>query len=148
MLKEKIQDALKAAMKNKDTERLTALRGLKSALMNAETAKPKGEGLSEAEEAQILQKAAKQRRNSLEIYQKEGRDDLAAEEQRELKVIEEFLPKMMDEGEVRTQLEALIAEVGATGPKDMGKVMGRATKHFAGKADNKLVASLTKELLS
>ncbi len=147
-IKDQIQNSMKSAMKAKDADQLKTLRSLKSALMTAETAKAKGEGLSEAEELKIIQKQAKQRRDSLSIFEKEGREDLAAEERAELQIIEGFLPKMMDEAEVKTILENIIQEVGAKGPQDMGKVMGKATKTFAGKADNALVARLTKEILS
>ncbi|MGF7232427.1 GatB/YqeY domain-containing protein, partial [Arachidicoccus sp.] len=95
-----------------------------------------------------IQKLVKQRKDSLEIYEQQHREDLAQKERSELAIIEQFLPKQMSEEELRTALQAIIAETGASSPADMGKVMGKATKQFAGKADGKMVANIVKELLS
>lgn len=147
-LKEKIEAEIKQAMLKKDKERLTPLRAIKSQILLAATEKGGSDELSEDAEIKLLTKAAKQRRDSLEIYQKEGREDLAAKEQSELNVIEEFLPKQLTEAELEDALQAVISQVGATGPQDMGKVMGAATKQLAGKADGKAISSKVKELLS
>ena len=96
----------------------------------------------------MIQKLVKQRKESVEIYQQQNRPDLAKPELEEITVIERFLPKQMDEGEIRSELKRIISEVGASSPQEMGKVMGAASKFFAGKADNKIVSQLVKELLS
>lgn len=147
-LKTKIEAEIKQAMLNKDKERLTPLRAIKSQILLAETEKGGGEGISEDAELKLLTKAAKQRKDSLEIYQEQGREDLAAKEASELKVIEEFLPKQLSEAELEEALKAIINQVGASGPQDMGKVMGAATKQLAGKADGKAISGLVKKLLS
>lgn len=147
-LKQKIEGEIKQAMLNKDKERLTPLRAIKSLILLAETEKGGAEGLSEDTEIKLLTKAAKQRKDSLEIYNEQGRADLAEKEASELKVIEEFLPKQMTEEELEVALKEVISQVGAEGPKDMGKVMGAATKKFAGKADGKTISMLTKKLLN
>ncbi|MFY0605737.1 MAG: GatB/YqeY domain-containing protein [Cyclobacteriaceae bacterium] len=147
-LKTKIEGEIKQAMLNKDKERLTPLRAIKALILLAESEKGAGDGISDDAEMKLLTKAAKQRRDSLEIYKEQGREDLAEKESKELKVIEEFLPKQMTQEELEEALKTLIEEVGATGPQDMGKVMGAATKKFAGKADGKTISMLTKQLLS
>ncbi len=147
-LKQKIEGEIKQAMLNKQKERLTPLRAIKSLILLAETEKGGADGLSEDTEIKLLTKAAKQRKDSLEIYNEQGRADLAEKEASELKVIEEFLPKQMSEEELESELKEVIAQVGAEGPKDMGKVMGVATKKFAGRADGKAISMLTKKLLN
>lgn len=147
-LKTTIESEIKQAMLAKNKERLTPLRAIKSLILLAETEKGGSESLTEDAEIKLLTKAAKQRKDSLAIYQEQGREDLAAKEESELKVIEEFLPKQMTEEELEVALKEVIAEVGASGPQDMGKVMGAATKKFAGKADGKTISTLTKKLLS
>lgn len=147
-LKQKIEGEIKQAMLNKQKERLTSLRAIKSLILLAETEKGGADGLSEDTEIKLLTKAAKQRKDSLEIYNEQGRADLAEKEASELKVIEEFLPKQMSEEELESELKEVIAQVGAEGPKDMGKVMGVATKKFAGRADGKAISMLTKKLLN
>ncbi len=146
-LKLKIEAEIKSAMLSKDKERLTPLRAIKALILLEESEIGMGVTLDEETETKILTKAAKQRKDSLEIYVEQNRPNLAEKEASELKVIEEFLPKQMDESELEEALKALIAEVGATGPKDMGLVMGSATKKFAGKADGKAISILTKKLL-
>jgi uncharacterized protein YqeY len=144
-LEEKINTELKAAMLAKDEAALRALRAVKSAILLAKTS---GGGTITAEdEMKMLQKLVKQRKESLEIYQNQNRADLASSEQEEIAVIEKFLPKQMGEDEIREELKKIIAQTGASSAADMGKVMGAASKHFAGKADNKVVSQLVKQLL-
>ena len=147
-LKSKIEAEIKQAMLNKDKERLTPLRSIKSLILLAESEKGSSGSLSEDAEIKLLTKAAKQRRDSLAVYKEQKRDDLAAVEESELKIIEEFLPKQLSEQEVEAELKGIIAQVGASGPQDMGKVMGAATKKLAGKADGKTISMITKKLLS
>ncbi len=147
-LKSKIEQEIKQAMLQKQKDRLRALRAIKSAILLAETEKGAGDGLSEEAEMKLLQKAAKQRKDSLEVYQQQGREDLALVEQEELAVISEFLPKQMSEEEIEAEVKAVIAEIGAAGPQDMGKVMGAATKKLAGKAEGKTISALAKKLLT
>lgn len=147
-LKTKIEGEIKQAMLNKDKGRLTALRSIKALILLAETEKNAEGGISDDAEMKLLQKAAKQRRDSLAIYKEQGREDLAEVEASELAVIEEFLPKQLSEEEIKAEVEKVIAQVGASGPQDMGKVMGVATKALAGRADGKIISSIAKELLS
>jgi len=129
----------------KDEAALRALRAIKSAILLAKTSG--GGSVSPEDELKMLQKLVKQRKESLEIYQNQNRADLAKSEQEEIAVIEKFLPKQMGEEEIREELKKIIAQAGATSASDMGKVMGIASKHFAGKADNKVVSQLVKQLL-
>jgi uncharacterized protein len=147
-LKDKIQSELKNAMREKNSVKLEALRAIKSAILLAETEKGASDTLSEQQEMQILMKQVKQRKESYELYEQQGRSDLAEREKAEMEVIELFLPQMMSEAEIRNHLQALIVEMGNPTAKEMGKVMGAATKSLAGKADNKLVAQIVKELLA
>lgn len=147
-LKTKIEADIKQSMLKKDKDRLRALRAIKSLILLAESEKGASQDLTEDAEVKLLMKAAKQRKDSLAIYEEQGREDLAAVEQAELAVIEDFLPKQMSEEEVEAALKTVIAEVGAAGLQDMGKVMGAATKKLAGKADGKTISSLAKKLLS
>lgn len=146
-LKQTIESEIKQAMLNKDKERLTPLRAIKSLILLAETDKGASGELSADTEIKLLTKAAKQRKESMEIFQAQGRTDLADKEASELKVIEEFLPTQMSDEALEEALKAVIAEVGATGPQDIGKVMGVATKKFAGVAEGKTISMLTKKLL-
>lgn len=146
-LKAKIEEEIKQAMKNKAKERLTALRAIKSLILLAETEKGSQQGISEDMELKILQKAAKQRRDSLAIYEEQDRGDLAAVEKGELEVIEEFLPKQLSESEVRAEVQKVIESVGASGPQDMGKVMGASTKALAGRADGKMISAIARDIL-
>lgn len=145
---DQVNEGIKNAMKNKEEATLRALRGVKSALLLAKTEKGAADELSEEKEIQVLQKLVKQRKESLEIYTTQNRPELAVVEAEEIAVIEKFLPKQMDEATLRTELQNIIASVGAAGPQDMGKVMGAATKQLAGKADGKMISQLVKELLS
>lgn len=147
-LEQKIMADMKDAMKAKDEAALRSLRAVKAAIIIAKTAEGAGGELKEEDETKLLQKLVKQRRDSLEIYQKQNREDLAQKEQEEIAVIEKFLPKQMSEEELKAGLAEIIAQVGAASPADMGKVMGAATKQFAGKADGKAISAAVKELLS
>ncbi|BDD03097.1 GatB/YqeY domain-containing protein [Aureibacter tunicatorum] len=147
-LKDKVNAEIKTAMKNKQKEELRALRAIKSMIMLAETEGGAAEALTEEQELKLLTKAAKQRKDSIDVFEKEGRDDLAEKEKEELAVISKFLPQPLTEDELREGINEIISEVGAEGPKDMGKVMGVATKKFAGRADGKQVSSIVKELLA
>tara|TARA_Y100001972_G_scaffold124522_1_gene173862 strand:+ start:10224 stop:10676 length:453 start_codon:yes stop_codon:yes gene_type:complete len=147
-LKAQIEAEIKQSMLNKDKDRLRALRAIKSQILLAETEKGATAELTPEAEMKLLTKAAKQRKDSIDIYEKEGRTDLAEVEKSELSVIESFLPKQLDESEVREVVKKIIADVGASGPQDMGKVMGVATKQLAGKADGKLISTITKEILN
>ena len=138
---------LKAAMLAKDEAKLRALRAIKAAIILLKTSEA-GKEITEEDEMKMLQKLVKQRKESIDIYTKQGREDLAKTEQEEVAVIELFLPKMMSEEEIRVALKDIIASVGATSAAEMGKVMGAANKAFAGKADNKIVSVLVKEMLS
>ena len=150
-LEQKIMGELKTAMLAKDEKALRSLRAIKAAILLAKTSEgaPAGRGeLTEDAETKILQKLVKQRRDSLEIFQQQNRTDLAQKEQEEIEIIEKFLPKQLSADELRSALTAIITEVGATSPADMGKVMGQATKRLSGKADGKTISAMVKELLS
>jgi len=147
-LKSTIEQQIKTAMLAKDKDRLRALRSIKSLILLAETEKgQEGELLDEVAN-KLLVKAAKQRRDSLEIFQQQGRTDLAAVEQSELEVIESFLPKQLNETELEFALKEIIKNLGATGPSDMGKVMGAATKELSGKSDGKAISAMVKKILT
>ena len=147
-LQTKVMEALKEAMKAKDTVALESLRAIKSAILLARTEAGASEELSEADELKLLQKLVKQRKDSAALYTQQGRNDLAEPELAQMAVIEKFLPAQLSEAEVEEALKGIIAQVGATSPKDMGKVMGVATKQSAGKADGKLISDIVKKLLS
>ncbi|ACU92930.1 MAG: GatB/YqeY domain-containing protein [Capnocytophaga ochracea] len=147
-LQTKVMEALKEAMKAKDTVALESLRAIKSAILLAKTEAGAAEELSEADELKLLQKLVKQRKDSAALYAQQGRNDLAEPELAQMAVIEKFLPAQLSEAEVETALRGIINQVGATTPKDMGKVMGVATKQLAGKADGKLISEIVKRLLS
>lgn len=147
-LESKIMEQLKQAMKDKNEIALRTLRSIKAALLEAKTAANAKPVLSEADEVKILQKMAKQRKDSMTIFKEQNRDDLAAKEFEELTVLEMFLPKQMEETQLRTKLAELIQKVGASSPADIGKVMGLATKELAGSADGAMIARLVKELLA
>jgi|UniRef100_UPI00404B127E uncharacterized protein YqeY len=146
-LTEKINQDIKTAMLAKDKERLAALRDIKSKLLLEATAGSTGE-VSEEAENKIVLKLHKQRMDTYELYIAQNREDLAVDELAQAKVIEEYLPKMMSDDEVRTAIAAQIAAVGASGPQDMGKVMGPVSGKLAGKADGKRVSELVKEALA
>jgi len=135
-------------MKAKDEAGLRGLRAIKAEIIKAKTEPGAGGEISVDGELKLLQKIVKQRRDSLEIFTQQNRPDLAKKEQEEIAVIEKFLPKQLSEVEIKEALVAIVAEVGATSPADMGKVMGVATKQLAGKADGKVISALVKELLA
>jgi len=139
---------LKTAMLAKDEKALRSLRAIKAAILLAKTSEGAGGELKEDDEIRLLQKLVKQRKDSLEIYQQQNRADLAQKEQEEIEIIEKFLPKQLSADELRSEVSAIITEVGASSPADMGKVMGAATKKLAGKADGKTISALVKEILS
>jgi uncharacterized protein YqeY len=145
-LKETIEAGIKDAMRAKDADRLRALRAIKSMILLEETSGSNSDGLSADAEMKIL-KAAKQRKDSLDVYVTQNRPDLAEKEQAELSIIEEFLPKQLTEAELTEKIAAIIAQVGATSPADMGKVMGVASKQLAGLADGKAISVKVGELL-
>ncbi len=146
-LSDKINTGLKESMKSKDKGRLQALRAIKSALLLAKT-DGSGEELTEADEIKLLQKLVKQRRDSAEIYKSQKRDDLYVQEVMEADTIAEFLPEQMGEKELKAAIEKIISDTGASSMKDMGKVMGIASKQFAGKADGKSISIMVKSLLA
>ena len=147
-LQTKVMDALKEAMKAKDTIALESLRAIKSAILLAKTEAGAAAELAEEEELKLLQKLVKQRKDSAALYAQQGRNDLAEPELAQVAVIEKFLPKQLSEAEVTKAVKAIIAEVGATSAKDMGKVMGVATKQLAGKTDGKVISAIVKSLLA
>lgn len=147
-LQTKVMDALKEAMKAKDTIALESLRAIKSAILLAKTEAGAAAELAEEEELKLLQKLVKQRKDSAALYAQQGRNDLAEPKLAQVAVIEKFLPKQLSEAEVTEAVKAIIAEVGATSAKDMGKVMGVATKQLAGKTDGKVISAIVKSLLA
>jgi uncharacterized protein len=147
-LEQKVMTDLKTAMLAKDEKSLRSLRAIKAAIILARTAEGAHGEIKEEAEVKLLQKLIKQRKDSLEIYQEQKRADLAQKEQEEIEVIEKFLPAQISPEELKVSLSKLISELGASSPADMGKVMGAATKQFAGKADGKTINALVKELLS
>jgi len=147
-LKQQIDNDIKSAMLAKNKEELTALRSVKSLILLAETEKGGSGDITQEAENKLLMKAAKQRKESAEIFQKEGRDDLAKKELFELEVISRYLPKQLSEDEIASEVKKIIEQVGAKGPQDMGKVMGNATKQLAGKADGKMISEIVKKLLA
>ena len=147
-LQTKVMDALKEAMKAKDTIALESLRAIKSAILLAKTEAGAAAELAVEEELKLLQKLVKQRKDSAALYAQQGRNDLAEPELAQVAVIEKFLPKQLSEAEVTEAVKAIIAEVGATSAKDMGKVMGVATKQLAGKTDGKVISAIVKSLLA
>ena len=146
-LEAKVMEEMKAAMRAKDEAALRTLRAIKAAILLEKTS-GRGTEMSEADEIKMLQKMAKQRRDSLEIFTQQNREDLAHKEREELEIIERFLPKQMSQEELQEALKAIIAETGATSPSDMGKVMGVASKQLAGKADGRAISENVKRLLS
>ncbi|KYG83839.1 GatB/YqeY domain-containing protein [Roseivirga echinicomitans] len=147
-LKQQIDADIKSAMLEKRKDDLKALRAVKSMILLAETEKGNTEGVSADAEMKLLVKAVKQRRDSAQIYKEQNREDLYAVEMAEVEVIEKYLPKQLTEEEVKAELQKIIAQLGASGPQDMGKVMGAASKALAGKADGKTISTLVKQLLT
>ena len=147
-LTETINEEIKKAMLARNEAGLRALRAVKSALLLIKAENGNAAEITKDEENKLLLKLVKQRKESIEIYNTQGRSDLAISEIEEVEVIEKFLPKQLGEEEIRAGLKNIIADLGASSLADLGKVMGAASKHFAGTADNKIVSSLVKELLS
>ena len=147
-LEQKINEDIKAAMLAKEKDKLNALRAIKSAILLAKTQKGAAEEIGEEGEIKILKQLVKQRQDSAEMYKQQNREDLYQEEKFQMEVISTYLPQMMSAEEVEAALKQIIADNGFSGMKDMGKVMGQATKLFAGKADNKMVSDIVKQLLS
>ncbi|RFS16446.1 GatB/YqeY domain-containing protein [Emticicia sp. C21] len=147
-LKTEIDAQIKAAMLARDSVRLTALRDIKKVILLEETKEGKTGDLTPDDELKLLTKAAKQRRESADIYRTQNRPDLLDKELAELAIIEEFLPKQLSEDELKAKLQEIIARVGASGPSDMGKVMGVASKELAGLADGKAISANVKALLA
>ena len=144
-LEETINTDIKSAMLSKNDTALRSLRAIKQVILMAKTS---GSGtISSEDEIKMVQKLIKQRKESVEIYKQQNREDLAKTELEEIAVIEKYLPKQISEEEIRTELKALIDQNNAKGPGDLGRLMGIASKHFAGKADNKLVSMLLKQML-
>ncbi len=146
-LEEKINTDLKEAMKAKNKLALRGIRAIKSAILLSKT-DGSGTALTEESEIKLLQKLVKQRRDSLEIYEKQNREDLAVTEREEITIIEKYLPAQMSEADLEPVIAGIIAQTGAASMKDMGKVMGMASKQLAGKADGKLISGVVKRLLS
>ncbi|MDJ0633545.1 MAG: GatB/YqeY domain-containing protein [Xenococcaceae cyanobacterium] len=149
-LKDRIGEDIKSAMKAKDKIRLETVRSIKKVILEKEVAlRPKGQdSLTEEQEIEVLSQQAKQRRDSIEQYRNGGREDLAEKEAQELAIIETYLPKQLSDEEVNSILDEIIASVGATTAKDLGKVMGVAMKQLKGKADGKKIQAMVKEKLS
>jgi uncharacterized protein YqeY len=143
---DKINNDIKEAMKAQDQKALRAIRAIKAAILLANT-DGSGKEIDDEKSIQIVQKLVKQRRESLDIYEKQGREDLAVTEREEIEVLEKYLPAQLGEAELRQVLTTIIKECGATNAKDMGKVMGIASKQLAGKADGKAISAMVKELL-
>lgn len=148
MLQENIDKEIKTAMLAKNNVRLRGLRAIKAAILLAKTEKGGNDTLTEDAEIKVLQRLAKQRKESADIYKTQNREDLYQIEAEELEVIEEFLPKQLSREEVIAVVQDVISRTGATSVKDMGKVMGAANKELAGKADGKTISEVVKELLS
>ncbi len=146
-LEQKIMAELKTAMLAKDEASLRSLRAIKAAILLVKTSGA-GAELKEEDEVKLLQKLVKQRKDSLEIFQQQNRPDLAQKELEEIAVIEKFLPQQLTAEELKEELTKIIAETGASSPADLGKVMGIASKKFAGRADGKTISGLVKELLT
>lgn len=147
-LEQQVMAEMKEAMKAKNEAALRGLRAIKAEIIKAKTEPGANGELTEETATKMLQKMMKQRKDSLEIFQKQNRDDLAKKEEEEIAVIEKFMPAQMSEADLKAALKKIIEQVGASSPADMGKVMGVATKQLAGQADGKAISATVKELLS
>lgn len=143
-----VMSLLKEAMKNKDEAMLRGLRAIKAEIIKAKTEPGANGNISTDTEMKLLQKLVKQRKDSLTIFEQQNRPDLAKKESEEITVIEKFLPAQMSEEAVKAAVQAIVTELGAVGPADLGKVMGAASKQLAGKADGKLIALMAKSILT
>lgn len=146
-LEQKVMGELKTAMLAKDEKALRSLRAIKAAIINLKTSGGFSGEIKEDDEIKLLQKLVKQRKESLEIYEKQQRNDLAVKEKEEIEVIERFLPQPLSPGELKSTIAQIIQQTGASSQADMGKVMGLANKQIGGKADGKTIAAVVKELL-
>lgn len=146
-LSQQINDQMKQAMKSKDQSTLRGLRAIKASLLILQTQEGGGE-VTEKDEMEVLVKMAKQRKDSIQIFNEQGRSDLSKIEEEELSVIEKFLPAQLDSNQVEHEVKLVISQLGATSMKDMGKVMGMANGKLKGKADGKLIADLVKKILA
>lgn len=147
-LENKVMDQLKQAMRDKDEAALRTLRAIKAAILVEKTAAGAKDELTEADELKLLQKLAKQRKDSLDIFRAQNREDLAGKEEEEIAIIGRFLPSQLSAEELEAKVRELIAATGASSPADMGKVMGMASKQLAGQADGKAIADTVKKLLA
>jgi uncharacterized protein len=147
-LEQRIMADLKGAMRSKDEKALRSLRAIKAAIIVAKTSEGAGGEISPEDEIKLLQKLIKQRKDSLEIYEKQNRADLALTEKEEIEIIEKFLPKQLSTDDLKAALTKIIKDIGASSNADLGKVMGIATKEMAGQADGQTISSLARELLS
>ncbi len=145
-MEQQIQQDIKAAMLAKEKTRLESLRAIKAAILLAKTADG-SESIADEAVVKIIQKLVKQRKETAEIYKQQNREELAAQELAEAAAMEVYLPKQLSGEELEAELKKIIAQVGASGPQDMGKVMGTATKALAGKAEGKAISALVKKLL-
>ncbi|TRZ77300.1 MAG: GatB/YqeY domain-containing protein [Chitinophagaceae bacterium] len=147
-LETQVMSFMKDAMKNKDEALLRGLRAIKAEIIKAKTEPGANGEISEDGEMKLLQKLVKQRKDSLAIYEQQSRPDLAAKESEEIAIIEKFLPAQMSEEDVKAAVQAIVTELGAAGPQDLGKVMGVATKKLAGQADGKVISAMAKAILT
>ena len=147
-LEQKIMAEMKDAMKSKNEAALRGLRAIKAEIIKAKTEPGAGGEISGEKEIAMLQKMMKQRKDSLDIYKQQGREDLARKEEEEIEIVSKFLPQQMSQEELMEELKQVIAETGASSLADMGKVMGVASKKFAGRADGKTISAAVKELLA
>jgi uncharacterized protein len=147
-LEQKIMAEMKDAMKEKNEAKLRGLRAIKAEIIKAKTEPGAGGEINEAKETSLLQKMVKQRKDSLQIYEQQGREDLAVKEKEEIAIIEKYLPAQMSQEEIEKELSQIINETGAASISDLGKVMGVATKKLAGRADGKTISETVKKLLS
>ena len=147
-LETQIMAEMKDAMKAKNEAALRTLRAIKAEIIKAKTEPGAGGEIDETTEQKFLQKMVKQRKDSLEIFEKQGREDLAVKEKEELEIIQRFLPKQMTEEEITEDVKKIISSLGASSAADMGKVMGVASKQLAGKADGKIISGIVKSLLT
>ena len=145
---DKVSEDIKTAMKAKDKVALETLRNIKKVFLEAKTAPGANDTLSDEDALKLIQKLAKQGKDAADIYIQQGRQDLADEELAQVKVMENYLPKQLSPEELEAALRDIIVQVGATGPKDMGKVMGTATKQLAGVAEGRAISAKVKELLN
>lgn len=147
-IEEQVNDGIKNAMKAHDKIRLETMRNIKKVILEAKTKPGAPDQIDDAECIKLIQKLAKQGKESAEIYKQQGREDLYEQESGQVAVLEEFLPKQLSEEELTAVLKEIIASVGASSPQDMGKVMGVATKKLSGLADGRAISAKVKELLA